>query len=103
MDCHAASFLTRSVWALVYSVFNWSRREERMLVFSSGLMTFSSFSNWASAVPERSILALNSSIWRSMKAERLADESKRILYVWLRYEWGTLLATFAASRGSVER
>ena len=35
-----------------------------MLVFSSGLMTFNSRSNWASAALERSILALSSSSWR---------------------------------------
>jgi len=37
IDCQAASFFTRSVSALVYSVFNCNSREESTLVFSSGL------------------------------------------------------------------
>jgi hypothetical protein len=53
---------------------SWSRRAERMLVFSSGLMTLKSFSNCTRAADERSILALSSSICFSMKADRPADD-----------------------------
>ena len=66
-------------WALVYSVLSWSRREERMLVFSSGLMTFSSRSNCANAAEERSIFAFSSSSCFSMKDERPAEARKRML------------------------
>ena len=65
--------------ALVYSVFNCNSRAERMLVFSSGLMTFNSRSNRASARLERSILAFNSSNCFSMKEDRLAEERMRML------------------------
>ena len=50
-----------------------------MLVFSSGLITFRSRSNCASAWPERSILAFSSSSCRSMKADRLAELRMRML------------------------
>src|ERR1017187_1124850 len=80
-ESKAACLRTRSPWAVVNSVLSWSRREERMLVFSSGLMTLKSLSNCARAAEERSILALSSSICFSMKEERPAAAVKRILYV----------------------
>ncbi len=78
-DLNALSLRTRSACALVYSVFNCSRRAERMLVFCSGLMTLSSRSNCASAALDRSILIFSSSSCLSMNAERLAEDLKRIL------------------------
>ena len=77
-EFQAASLRTRSAWALVYSVLSCRRREERMLVFSSGLMTLSSCSNWARAAEERSILAFSSSICFSMKEASAAAERKRM-------------------------
>jgi hypothetical protein len=59
---NAASLRTRSACALVYSVFNCSRRADRMLVFSSGLMTFNSRSNATRHWVEDSILDFSSPI-----------------------------------------
>ncbi len=72
-ELYADSFFTRSACALVYSSFNCSNRAARMLVFSSGLMTFNSRSKAISAALDFSIFAFNSSSCLSMNSPNPAD------------------------------
>jgi hypothetical protein len=70
-----------------------------MLVFSSGLMTFISRSNW----PARRSISLPSPSARpsvfSMKVERPAEERYRMLNVCSKYDCATAFETSEASWG----
>ena len=79
IDWKAASFLTRSVCALVYSVLSCSKRAVRIFVFSSGLIMFNSRSKRLRASELRSILARSSSSCCSMKSVRLELARMRML------------------------